>query len=64
MVARLLESRDDFEVEDSGAYPGDPGIEEYGKLQLPSEVKRCKRLWPHRHGTEGFFICRLRRGRT
>ncbi|MEB3861334.1 MAG: RsmB/NOP family class I SAM-dependent RNA methyltransferase [Desulfurococcales archaeon] len=64
VIARLLESREDFSVEDSGAYPGDPGVEEYGKLRLPSEVKKCKRLWPHRHGTEGFFICRLRRGHT
>lgn len=61
VIARLLESRDDIKVEDGGAYPGDPGVEEYARLRLPSDVRLCKRLWPHRHGTEGFFICRMRK---
>ncbi len=61
VVHRVLESVENIRVEDSGVRPGDPGVEEYGKFRFNPEVRECRRLWPHRHGTEGFFICRLRR---
>ncbi|MEB3773781.1 MAG: RsmB/NOP family class I SAM-dependent RNA methyltransferase [Desulfurococcales archaeon] len=64
VVSRLLWSRSDVYVEATGITPGDPGIEEYGRFRMHPEVRKCSRLWPHRHGTEGFFICRLRRSHT
>ena len=38
-----------------------PGVEEYANLDLRRAVKACRRYYPHRHGTEGFTICRLRK---
>ncbi len=60
VITRLLWSRNDIRVEEPEII-GSPGFEEYNGVTFDPQVKRCKRLWPHRHGTEGFFICRLRR---
>ncbi len=43
---------------DSG--PGSPGITQYFELSFDFASK-CRRLWPHIHSTEGFFICLLER---
>ncbi|MCE4611530.1 MAG: RsmB/NOP family class I SAM-dependent RNA methyltransferase [Desulfurococcales archaeon] len=40
---------------------GSKGVTEYMGINFDSSVSRCLRLWPHRDGTEGFFICRLRK---
>lgn len=32
----------------------------YGK-ELPIEMKKAKRFYPHIHGTQGFFICKIQR---
>ncbi len=60
VISRILGERGDVEVEPSGL-PGSPGITEYFGLELDPRVAGCTRFWPQRHGTEGFFICRLRR---
>lgn len=60
VISRLLWSRSDVEVEEADIM-GSPGFEEYNGVEFDPRVRRCRRLWPHRHGTEGFFICRLRR---
>lgn len=39
------------------------GVVEYFGVELPRELRYCARLYPHRHGTEGFFICALRKSR-
>jgi NOL1/NOP2/sun family putative RNA methylase len=38
---------------------GDPGITNVFGTQLHKDVALCKRLWPHKTGTEGFFIAKL-----
>jgi len=37
----------------------DPGVTEYFGVRLPEELKFCGRTYPHKHGTEGFFVCVL-----
>jgi len=36
-----------------------PGTASYRGVKLNKELVNCTRLWPHIHGTEGFFICKL-----
>jgi len=57
-----------FAVEELGmktidirGFPGDPGITEFLGVNFPKEVRKCLRLYPHKHGTEGFFVCHLTR---
>ena len=59
VIDAVLKSREDVEVLDGGE-AGSPGITEYFGLEFPFASK-CKRLWPHVHGSEGFFVCRLKR---
>ncbi len=60
VITRLLGEVDWVEVESSGL-PASPGITEYLGVELDERVSLCSRFWPHVHGTEGFFVCRLRR---
>lgn len=60
-VSRLLDLRSDVEVARLDYRIGSPGLDSYDYAPLREEVRGCLRLWPHRHGTEGFFICGLRR---
>ena len=61
VVSRLLTLRSDVEVEDLNPPLGSPGVTEYMGFRLDPRVRRCSRLWPHLHGTEGFFLCAIRR---
>ncbi len=37
------------------------GLTEYFGIELPREVRRCGRVWPHVHSMEGYFLCLLRK---
>jgi len=37
---------------------GEPGIESFGDLKFDPQVKNARRLYPHMHGTSGFFVAR------
>lgn len=39
---------------------GEPGLETFGNLRFDSQVKNARRLYPHLHGTTGFFVARLK----
>ncbi len=39
---------------------GDPGIT-FLKRKLDGQIKKCRRLWPHKTGTQGFFIAKIRK---
>lgn len=60
VINRVLEERSDVVIDETRV-PGEPGITRYFGLRLDTSVARCRRFWPHLHGTEGFFICTLRR---
>ena len=48
-------------LEQVSAAIGDPGlITVFGK-KLHHEISHCKRFWPHKTGTEGFFIAKVRK---
>lgn len=54
--------REDFVVEKpSLALQASKGITSYLDLKLIEESENCIRLLPHRHRTEGFTVCRLRK---
>ncbi|MGC8695973.1 MAG: RsmB/NOP family class I SAM-dependent RNA methyltransferase [Conexivisphaera sp.] len=61
VVSSVLESLDGFSVVDAGLGFGDPGLIEYAGVRVPSYLRSCRRFYPHRHNTEGFTICRIRR---
>jgi 16S rRNA (cytosine967-C5)-methyltransferase len=52
VIGEFLRRRDDFYA-DGFTLPGDLGAAPDGMITL----------WPHIHGTDGFFICRMRRSR-
>lgn len=54
-VERFLKSNSGFQAEDLGRYLP-PGLGEEGCLK-----EGWVQLYPHRHGTDGFFIARMRR---
>jgi len=60
VIERILRERGDVEVGVTRV-PGDPAVTRYFGLRLDPSIAGCRRFWPHRHGTEGFFVCTLRR---
>jgi tRNA (cytosine40_48-C5)-methyltransferase len=40
---------------------GDPGLTEVFGKKLDSSMKLCRRLWPHKTNTIGFFIAKLKK---
>jgi NOL1/NOP2/sun family putative RNA methylase len=63
VISLILEEHDDIKVDEPPIRGGDRGITDYSTLRIASETARCKRFFPHRHGTEGFTICRIRKAR-
>jgi NOL1/NOP2/sun family putative RNA methylase len=51
----------DIKVVDTGLNFGDEGFVEVLGVKYPDELRLARRLYPHKHGTEGFFICKLRK---
>lgn len=48
-------------VEDINCY-GERGLTDIFGTRLDSSIEKCKRIWPSL--TQGFFICKLRKGRS
>ncbi len=61
VVHKALDGLDDVRPEPIEEFPVRRAFEEYRGVRFDSRVLGCGRLFPHVHGTEGFFICRLRR---
>ncbi len=40
---------------------GDKGYSDVFGMTLNPSIEKCLRLYPHKHETEGFFICKLRK---
>ena len=38
---------------------GEPGLTNAFGKELHSDIAMCRRFWPHKTGTEGFFIAKL-----
>jgi NOL1/NOP2/sun family putative RNA methylase len=39
---------------------GEQGLGSFGDLKFDTQVKNARRLYPHMHGTTGFFVARLK----
>ncbi|ABM81380.1 RsmB/NOP family class I SAM-dependent RNA methyltransferase [Hyperthermus butylicus] len=59
VVTRILEEYSSLDLEEPPIKAGLPGKQSYAGLKLDRRVSRCRRFYPHIHGTEGFTICRL-----
>jgi len=60
VINKVLEKfRDRIDLYDTGLIIGDPGFDRVFNYKLDSRLKLCKRLYPHKHGTEGYFICKI-----
>ncbi|GEM_PF-232530 len=56
----LLE-RGGIVIEPSGLSVGDPGLTQVFGRKLHASIANCRRLWPYKSGTQGFFVARIRR---
>ncbi len=55
----FLRKYPDISLEDSGLSIGDDGFTRVFDEALDDSLSLTKRLWPHKTGTQGFFIARL-----
>ncbi|MGC9210461.1 MAG: RsmB/NOP family class I SAM-dependent RNA methyltransferase [Acidilobus sp.] len=60
VVHKVLRDRDNVKTEPLTEFPFRQAFEEYRGVRFDDRVKGCGRLFPHVHGTEGFFVCKLR----
>lgn len=59
----LLKNNPSLELEETGLRVGDPGLTKVFDKDLDSSISKCRRFWPHKHSTQGFFIARIRKKR-
>lgn len=52
-------NRHPLNIEEMGE--GRPGLTSWNGRRLSPELRKARRFYPHTHGTQGFFIARLRR---
>jgi tRNA (cytosine40_48-C5)-methyltransferase len=51
----------DMSLEPINLNVGTPGITEFNNLKLNEDLRFAKRFWPHKTGTDGFFVARLKK---
>lgn len=57
----LLKKYPELKLEPVELPIGDPGLTEVFGEKLNPEIAKCRRLWPHKTGTEGFFMAKIRK---
>ncbi len=57
----LLESHKNVSLEKINLEIGDPGLTNAFGKELNKEISKCRRLWPHKTGIQGFFLARIRK---
>ncbi len=55
----LLDKYPEMKLEETGLKIGDSGLTEVFGKKLNPEVSKCRRFWPTKTNTEGFFIAKL-----
>lgn len=58
-VAWTLEQYPELELIDTGLTLGEQGYTEVFGKKLPDAIRRTRRLWPHKTGTQAFFIAKF-----
>ena len=61
VVDELIRGNKDNDIELEPVRYGVDGLTEYGDRQFSKELHHTKRLYPHIHHTNGFFIAKLRK---
>jgi len=46
---------------ETGLEVGEPGITKQRSKRFHPSIKLCKRIYPHMHNMDGFFVCKLRK---
>ncbi|MGM5480669.1 MAG: RsmB/NOP family class I SAM-dependent RNA methyltransferase [Nanobdellota archaeon] len=59
VVDWFLQEYDDMSLVDTGLSIGDPGLTTVFDQELDSQLSKTRRFWPHKTGTEGFFIAKF-----
>ena len=59
VVTRVLKRFPDLDVVEPPTNLWSWGLDGFRGLEFDKRVRRCVRVWPHRHGVEGFFVCIL-----
>ena len=57
-INSILNMYDNIEIEPVAI--GENGLTTFGRFNMNSSLKDTKRLYPHIHGTLGFYIAKLR----
>ncbi len=57
----MLSNHKDVVLEKIDISIGDKGLTNVFGKELNPEIAKCKRLWPHKTGTQGFFIAKIRK---
>jgi len=58
----FLRKYPDVRLEETGLVIGDPGLTRVFDKELDSSLVLTRRFWPHKTGTQGFFIAKIRKG--
>jgi 16S rRNA C967 or C1407 C5-methylase (RsmB/RsmF family) len=65
VVDEVLRARDDLELEEVPCdAPSEPGVVEFEGQKFKPWLRKCRRYYPHRLNSWGFFVARLRRKET
>jgi 16S rRNA C967 or C1407 C5-methylase (RsmB/RsmF family) len=61
MINWLLEKHSNVMLEKIDQSIGEPGLTKVFGKELKPDIALCKRLWPHKTGTQGFFLAKIRK---
>jgi len=64
VIQWLLDTFDDLEVVETGLTIGDSGLTKVFDTNLNPDISKTRRFWPHKTGTEGFFIAKLKKSKS
>ena len=55
----VLSKYPEMKLEETGLTIGDKGLVDVFGKKLDPEISKCRRFWPEKTGTEGFFIAKM-----
>jgi len=59
VIGWLLKAHPEMKLAKTGISIGDAGLTKVFGKELDASISKCRRLWPHKTGTQGFFIAKL-----
>ncbi|BFH73334.1 RsmB/NOP family class I SAM-dependent RNA methyltransferase [Sulfurisphaera javensis] len=58
-VVNYLVENYNVKIDKISGYPAISGLTEYNGIKFDESLRNCIRFYPHKSGTEGFFICKI-----